>query len=373
MKKGTVSQSEKAGDSKRIDDINKWAFWYCLAHRFFKPRFIGLFYKKPHFSLDKINICIIIDITTTKYNNSSSNIKEGEMKSKLTFKSFSKSLKDFGLNSYEAKSYMSLLEKNNLTAVEVSRLAGIPRARVYETLENLVIKGLSNLIPGTTKKYSAANPEVLKEKLENKIGNVESEIEQRRNEISEIRNNADEVIRKLIPLYESSRSQNDPIDYIEVLKDPRQMNIRFAQLVESAKKEILGLIKPVILSWPPENLVEETNRAVKRQSEILKRGVHIKSIYELSEDGDRRRWQLQTIARFAKTGEEVRIMKGLPMYLCIFDEKTIHVNMEDRVISAETSHTLLNVEHPSLAKILKAAFESYWERAEDYHEYINKG
>jgi len=370
MKKGTVSQGEKAGDSKRIDDINKWALGYCLAIRFFKPRFIGLFYIKPHFFLDKTDIYVII--TTTIYNNSSSD-KEGEMRSKLTFRSFSKSLKDFGLNSYEAKSYISLLEKNNLTAVEVSRLAGIPRARVYETLENLVIKGLSNLIPGKTKKYRAVNPEVLKEKLANKIGNIESEIEQKRNEILEKKIEADEVINKLMLLYESSRSQNDPIDYIEVIKDPHQMNVRFAQLVESTKKEILGFIKPVILSWPPENLVEETNQAVKRQSEIIKRGVHIKSIYELSEDGDRRKWQLQTIARFAESGEEVRIMKELPMYLCIFDERTIHVNMEDRVISAETSHTLLNVEHPSLAKILKAAFESYWEQAEDFHEYINKG
>lgn len=67
----------------------------------------------------------------------------------------------FGLNTYEAKSYLSLLEKQNLTAVEVSKIAGIPRARVYETLENLLSKGFCNLIAGKVKKYSAADPTVL--------------------------------------------------------------------------------------------------------------------------------------------------------------------------------------------------------------------
>jgi sugar-specific transcriptional regulator TrmB len=83
------------------------------------------------------------------------------MKHNLVWKNFDR----FGLNTYEAKSYLSLLERNSLTAPELSRIAGIPRARIYETLENLIAKGLCNSEKGKVKKYSATNPSVLRDIL----------------------------------------------------------------------------------------------------------------------------------------------------------------------------------------------------------------
>ncbi|MFQ6105075.1 MAG: helix-turn-helix domain-containing protein [Candidatus Glassbacteria bacterium] len=53
-----------------------------------------------------------------------------------------KRLKELGLTDYEAKSCLSLLEKDTLTVTEVSKIAGIPRANAYEELEKLLVKGL---------------------------------------------------------------------------------------------------------------------------------------------------------------------------------------------------------------------------------------
>ncbi|USK60790.1 TrmB family transcriptional regulator [Peribacillus asahii] len=51
-------------------------------------------------------------------------------------------LKKLGFNEYEAKSYVSLVKQGTVTAYQVSKDSGIPRARVYDVLGNLVEKGI---------------------------------------------------------------------------------------------------------------------------------------------------------------------------------------------------------------------------------------
>lgn len=45
--------------------------------------------------------------------------------------------KELGLNSYDAKVYLSLLKQSPSTGYEISKLSGIPQARAYETLKSL--------------------------------------------------------------------------------------------------------------------------------------------------------------------------------------------------------------------------------------------
>jgi len=51
-------------------------------------------------------------------------------------------LKKLGFNEYEAKSYVSLVKQGTVTAYQVSKDSGIPRARIYDVLGNLVEKGI---------------------------------------------------------------------------------------------------------------------------------------------------------------------------------------------------------------------------------------
>ena len=44
------------------------------------------------------------------------------------------SLKEIGLNSYEAKVYVALLKKYPATGYEISKLADIPQSRAYLSL-----------------------------------------------------------------------------------------------------------------------------------------------------------------------------------------------------------------------------------------------
>ena len=46
-----------------------------------------------------------------------------------------------GLTSYEAKAYSALFKENPLTGYQLSKICGVPRSRIYETLEKLSTKG----------------------------------------------------------------------------------------------------------------------------------------------------------------------------------------------------------------------------------------
>ena len=50
--------------------------------------------------------------------------------------------KTMNFSEYEAKAYISLVKQGTVTAYQVSKDSGIPRARIYDVLNNLVEKGI---------------------------------------------------------------------------------------------------------------------------------------------------------------------------------------------------------------------------------------
>ncbi len=52
-------------------------------------------------------------------------------------------LQGFGFTQYEARTYIGLISIGAATAYQISKVSGVPRARVYETLDNLVQRGVA--------------------------------------------------------------------------------------------------------------------------------------------------------------------------------------------------------------------------------------
>lgn len=63
-------------------------------------------------------------------------------------------LRDFGLSEYASRAYLALLELGTTEARDVSRLARVPIAKIYSTLDQLQQRGLVMVEPGPPKKYS---------------------------------------------------------------------------------------------------------------------------------------------------------------------------------------------------------------------------
>ncbi len=273
-----------------------------------------------------------------------------------------KRLRELGLTDHESRSYLSLLKKDVLTVSEISRLAGIPRANTYEALEKLLDKGLCISKPGKVKKYSAAGPSSLKEKVLPEFDNkAEIEMQTLLTKRKAIHENVGILVKELTPLYKNSRNENTPLDYIEIMKNPHQIHKRFIALVDNAKEEILAFVRPPYSG--ARKKLEEQN---EQQTTLLRGGLVVKGIYEIPRDKEEMEWRYKIVDRMSKRGEESRVAKSLPMKMFVFDEKIAMYALEDP-ISGETFLTMQVVEHRALAKSLKMLFYHIWEQAEDYH------
>lgn len=285
------------------------------------------------------------------------------MRAKLILKDLDK----FGLNSYEAKSYLSLLERTSLTAAEVARIAGIPRAKVYETLESLTARGYCQTIPGKVRRYSATNPSALKElfieeekeRLESQLNKLREEIKQKENELAQNLKTADGLIDQLSPLYEKGRAENDPLDYIEIIKDSLPLQKRIIKLIDAAEKEVL------VFSMPPTLISrQQILEQIEHEKESLKKGIVSKCIYQYPTTVDQKRWLYEYITLAQEAGEQARIIDQIPIKMMIFDERIVVFTLEDP-IHHKPSGTTQIIEHRSLARSLKILFETIWDRADD--------
>ena len=282
----------------------------------------------------------------------------------LIFKRF----KEMGLGTNEAKSYISLLERDTMSVAEIARHAKIPRANAYEALETLLAKGFCISKPGKIRQYSALDPELLHEKATQLIDNhFESEIRKIRDQQEQIlkdkkaaRDRLATLARELKPLYHNSRSNLNPMDYIEIIKDPFLIHKKFIEMIGEAKQEVLVFSKPPY-TGPREVLKEQT----EKHEEPLKQGVKIKCIYEIPTDKEEITWWYDDILQSVTMGEKARVIKELPMKLVLVDEEVVMLPMEDPV-STGTSFTAQIIRHRGLAKTLKLSFNSLWEAAQDY-------
>ena len=64
-----------------------------------------------------------------------------------------KQLKNLGLNSYEAKTWVALLSRGMATATELSDISNVPRSRSYDVLESLERKGFIKVKHGKQISY----------------------------------------------------------------------------------------------------------------------------------------------------------------------------------------------------------------------------
>src|SRR6187200_1022630 len=242
-----------------------------------------------------------------------------------------------GLTSYEAKAYLALIKRDSYTAAQVARQAALPRQRIYDVLGTLVQKGLAVARPGTVVKYAATPPEIAVNML----------VQAHRQQLLELEQGARSMVDTLKPAYEAGQAHTDPLEYIEVLRDRRAINERFAELQASVKKEILVFTKPPYATPPQEN---EEGLAVTRTHEA-------RAVYEFGVFDDPE--VAEGVRRFIEAGEDARFVPELPLKLVIIDETIVMFGMEDP-IAGSNDITIVVVEHSSLARVLKTAFDAIW-------------
>lgn len=250
-----------------------------------------------------------------------------------------------GLTQYEARAYIALLRRDGSTAAEVAKVAGVPRPRIYDVIDSLVARGLVCVRPGRTAKYVATSPGDATSLL----------VEVHRERLQVLEADAGAVAAALLPAYLEGSRQEDPLDYIELIRSPEAVAKRFRELVQSVEREILSFTKAPFAVRLHENDAG-LRLAATRQ---------VRTVYELSllDDPVSR----SGIERFIEAGEQARFVTELPMKLGIIDGRVVLLAMTDPVAGTGGLTTLV-IENAQLAGCLKLAFEQVWHSGVSFAE-----
>ncbi len=135
-----------------------------------------------------------------------------------------KILRELGLTEYEARGYLSLLERGVLTASEVSEYANVPYSKIYEALNSLERKGWIETRRGRPSRYYPKSPSealgAVKLRLEGKIKSWEKT-----------------VLNELQPLYEKREIREKPD--IWVLRGEFNILAKIQEMLGKAKSELM--------------------------------------------------------------------------------------------------------------------------------------
>ncbi len=216
---------------------------------------------------------------------------------------FLKKIKDFGLNTYEAKIWTALLSRGVSTAGELSDIANVPRSRSYDVLESLEKKGFIIMKIGKPIKYLAVPPQEVLERVKKKIR--ENSDDQLKN-LEELKN-AD-VLKELNLLHSEGVTMVEPTDITAALKGRDNLYSHIEMMIKEAEDSIIFMLTE-------EGAIRKLDLFSKQLEKASKKGVKIKIAAPITP-------KTKEILKEAKKYAEVRDcnIKGR---FCIVDEQEI--------------------------------------------------
>lgn len=239
-----------------------------------------------------------------------------------------------------------------MSALEIHELTRVPRTKVYEITQKMILRGMCiKKVMGRKKKYQAVEPKRAFNNL----------IQEYQNDLDERKELAKTMGKVFYPLYNQGMQSTDVSEYIEIISDLPSIHERYVSLVKNTKFEQLGFVKPpYAYQYRRKKLKEQENVEFK----ILKKGAVVRVLYEYPAEEDLE----TTIAHIKKciaAGEKARVIEKLPIKMYVFDRRYVLMAL-DNGKSAGSSLTMLVVEHPALAMAVGILFDHLWEKAQDY-------
>jgi sugar-specific transcriptional regulator TrmB len=223
---------------------------------------------------------------------------------------FLKKIKDFGLNSYEAKIWTALLSRGVATAGELSDISNVPRSRSYDILESLEKKGFIIMKIGKPIKYIAVPPEEVVERVKKK---VHQEKEATLKNMEELKDS--DVLKELVQLHNNGIDTVSPEDLTGSVKGQSNIYEHFNLMLKEAEKEIILITSEEGLNRKGQALM----RQIKKASE---RGVSIKIAAPLTKKN-------KEISDVLKNYAELKDITNLKARFAIIDQTQVLFMLAD--------------------------------------------
>lgn len=245
-------------------------------------------------------------------------------------------LEKLGLTEYEAKTLTAMFKLSESEVPEISRMAQVPKTRVYDVLEALSQKGLIMEIYGRPKKYKVMEAGAAFDSL----------INSRKLEVKELEKTAAELRKSL----DSNNGKIEDIGKEKVMKvkDKNDFLRILAQEIEGAEKQVIGLTALT----QGQDIIKESLKKAKQKN------IDIKLIGKASNATKK------MLKEYNEMGINVKDYEhGLNAF--IIDGKKIVLALTDFAEQKPEYHFTIWKEHPAMVKALQSYFNECWKQGKN--------
>jgi sugar-specific transcriptional regulator TrmB len=135
------------------------------------------------------------------------------------------SLSEIGLNKYEERVYLTLIDEGVSSAKNISDITGIPYGKVYEVMNNLSTKGFLIILPTKPMKFQAVSPK-------------EALLNSKKNMLEKLDKLEQKMIKELEPVFSRTKKFSEPKGMFWVINGRTNINNKFDELIRKAKSNI---------------------------------------------------------------------------------------------------------------------------------------
>ncbi len=257
----------------------------------------------------------------------------------------------YGFFPSESRLYLEMLRKHEISAGELHRITGQSRPRTYELINQMVLKGFcQQRVEGRRKYYSAIKPSKLRELMQQKWKQ-----EQKREA---------QLFEKMDSMFEGGRDNEQPFDFIEIIRTKDLINQSFVNLVNEAQTIIHSFVRRPFSGLTQANWEAQRDALANADA----RGVEVLSIYS-SEDMSTELLQKAFAATEELPLSQVRIMAGLPAKMFVFDHSKVLLAIPSIPGEKVSDFTMMVLEDESNAQVYSELFEMYWQKALPFVEW----
>ena len=239
-------------------------------------------------------------------------------------------LKCVGLNSYEAKIYLSLLGYPPTAVSSIVRNSLVPHSRAYAVLDSLVDKGFAVRVLGGVKRYMAIDPEKAFANYQDRVG---VELEYSGVLMSRLATQAP-LCR---PYAEGSTVGSSSLE----------------GNVVAVMKEVAGSVTDELLV--ATNIPESISLITGAGKLLKRRGVHSRwSICQGVIAGSPNKFDVATVAQQLDLDDRLRVHNDIPFFYAVIDSQAVVVDQQG------PDGSVVRLPNAGLARILKTLFEKNW-------------
>jgi HTH-type transcriptional regulator, sugar sensing transcriptional regulator len=172
---------------------------------------------------------------------------------------FLKKIKDFGLNTYEAKIWTALLSRGVASAGELSDISNVPRSRSYDVLESLEKKGFIVMKIGKPIKYIAVKPAEVIDRVKKKVN------EDAHNTLALMEELKDsDVLKELSQLHNNGIESIAPEDITGSMRGQQNIYDHLNLMIKEAEQDIVIMTTEEGLSRKEDGLYRQLKKASER-------------------------------------------------------------------------------------------------------------